>query len=204
MIFSPSTMNEYMYSSGASGSGVVYSHTPSLPSLRSATPGASQMPLSVSMGMAFRKSPVTCTFTALGAFRRKVTVLSSWISGETTGAPPHKACCAKVTADISKSADKKNSFFIRMFLMVLKMILCFPADVLRVRFPVRNVTKIFPHSPPPYLQNTCRELQKCCLKLQKKLFPLLFRGGKTAETKRYCAKMVAILRQDGSDTTPGR
>ena len=63
----PSTLNVYVYISGATLKSVVYSHTPFSPSLSSATPGPSNSPKGVWIFRVGRKSPDTVTFTALGA-----------------------------------------------------------------------------------------------------------------------------------------
>ena len=57
------------------------------------------------MGVGARKSPVTCTLTALGAWKRKVTVLSSWISGE-------MICCPKQAIEAANPEIRIRAIFL--------------------------------------------------------------------------------------------
>ena len=93
-------------------------HTPLSSFTKSATPGASYFPTGVSICLVGKKSPVICTFCALGALRRKVTVWLAFTSGDTTGTLSNKACCAKLLMLKSKAVAKNVIFFIMMLLEI--------------------------------------------------------------------------------------
>ena len=122
----PSTTKLYEQKSPRNGCEVKL-HTPSF-STSSALPGIANTPRpGTSTSWAGRKSPVTCTLTALGFTYLNVTELSALISGDTIPVPGPSACWADGLTHIAAMAAI-HKFLISIFI-ILSQYQSFPLQI---------------------------------------------------------------------------